>query len=68
MKVGDLVRLKSGGPAMTVARVEECIPTDKDPGNGTGNVDCRWFDAEGKWFITRFHSDELELIGEKNVC
>jgi uncharacterized protein YodC (DUF2158 family) len=40
-KVGDVVRLKSGGPAMTVTSVE--------PGEGDGGhaVFCIWFNAKG---------------------
>lgn len=34
MKIGDLVRLKSGGPVMTVSYV------------GTTNIKCTWFKGE----------------------
>jgi len=37
MKVGDIVILKSGSPAMTVAGVDE----------GKGEVNCVWFDKNG---------------------
>ena len=37
-KVGDLVRLKSGGPTMTVSQV----PTDEGYGPGT-TYSCIWF-------------------------
>ncbi|WP_363321924.1 DUF2158 domain-containing protein [Phreatobacter sp.] len=36
-QVGDLVRLRSGGPTMTVERVDE-----------DGTVQCLWFPTPGK--------------------
>jgi uncharacterized protein YodC (DUF2158 family) len=43
-KVGDVVRLKSGGPDMTVFKL-----------NATNTVECMWFlnsKPESYWFIT----------------
>lgn len=39
LKVGDVVRLKSGGPAMTITVVGERY--------GTPTVWCTWFDQKG---------------------
>jgi uncharacterized protein YodC (DUF2158 family) len=41
-RVGDVVRLKSGGPAMTIQKLGE-YPSDQ--------VECRWFtdEQECKW-------------------
>jgi uncharacterized protein YodC (DUF2158 family) len=39
-KVGDVVRLKSGGPSMTVTGVGDSM--------GTPTVWCRWFDEKKK--------------------
>ena len=47
-KAGDVVRLKSGGPKMTVV-----------PDIGNGRVNCRWFDGNGPGSRT-FDSVALE--------
>lgn len=39
IKIGDVIRLKSGGPRMTVSEVDE------DSG-GTMSVWCEWFDEK----------------------
>jgi uncharacterized protein YodC (DUF2158 family) len=42
-KIGDVVRLRSGGPAMTV----------KTEDDGDGQVECQWFEkrkAHSSWF------------------
>lgn len=44
---GDLVRLKSGGPLMTVESIEE------------DQVYCVWFDEEDKPQGDDFHPDQL---------
>ena len=46
LKVGDVVRLKSGGPVMTVAKM------------GDGYVICQWFD-EKKMRRANFPPDAL---------
>ena len=49
IKPGDLVRLKSGGPVMTVAWVEE------------GDAFCQWFDSKGSPCGQRYALVVLEL-------
>ena len=52
-KEGDIVKLKSGSPNMTV--------TDE---RGTdGNVECKWF-AGSKLQTGRFHPESLEYVEE----
>ena len=41
LKVGDIVRLKSGGPWMTIIEV-------RYRGSRAMSVDCGWFDANGR--------------------
>lgn len=41
-QIGDVVRLKSGGPAMTVTNVGEAAMTGKQ------TVWCMWFDTKGQ--------------------
>ncbi len=42
-KVGDVVQLKSGGPAMTVHSIGDFSPTGPNPG-----LHCVWFDGAKK--------------------
>jgi uncharacterized protein YodC (DUF2158 family) len=46
LAVGDLVRLKSGGPVMTVARDSEVL-------------DCEWFNGHGVYVMREFKRDML---------
>ncbi len=55
-KVGDVVELKSGGPAMAVATVD----------NPPGTVWCQWFDGKKKSSGT-FATDTLKLTDSKSV-
>lgn len=59
-KVGDVVFLKSGGPAMTVA-------ADETINESYGHV-CRtgWFDG-GEYKEARFPETVLELVSEADV-
>ncbi len=43
---GDIVRLKSGGPKMTVLSVE-----------GEASMRCQWFDRNGK-----LHTDSFQTV------
>ena len=52
-KVGDVVRLKSGGPAMTVQSVK-----------AEGRLFCQWF-VEGEPHSEYFHADSLERVDVK---
>ena len=66
-KTGDIVRLKSGGPPMTVLEYEvwqdvigSLIGTAK-PAQDTALVSCQWFkDDEIK--KAKFHQDMLDLV------
>ena len=42
-KIGDVVILKSGGPAMTVHNIGDYTPTGPNPG-----LSCVWFDGVKK--------------------
>lgn len=41
-QIGDVVRLKSGGPAMTITEVGDAYMS------GRPTVWCAWFDAKGR--------------------
>jgi uncharacterized protein YodC (DUF2158 family) len=53
IKNGDMVQLKSGGPKMTVERVE--------PWNDTMTAWCQWFDGP-KPMANRFPLTSLKLV------
>ena len=56
-KTGDVVRLKSGGPNMTVADYDEYgYPTSE------WKYLCRWFDEKHKHAELTFREEELELV------
>ena len=56
LNVGDVVQLKSGGPKMTVEKV--------DRGSGYFYVDCVWFDYDATTVRKhRFYSLELFVTG-----
>jgi len=58
MKIGTVVRLKSGGPKMTVISV----PSDKD------EVLCKWFGAgtkDGKSLVEWFGIDTLDIAKDE---
>lgn len=65
--VGDIVRLKSGGPKMTVTRIirkregfiDEAMTKMK--GLSAGDVVCTWFDGEEKK-ESGFAADALEKV------
>jgi uncharacterized protein YodC (DUF2158 family) len=49
-KIGDIVRLKSGGPKMTVSVLHE------------DHVECAWFDKNGNRLSWTFPTDSLVFI------
>lgn len=51
IRVGDVVQLKSGGPAMTVQAEA-----------GTGYLECIWFDAGGAHQLQTFKVDTLKRV------
>ena len=71
MKVGDVVRLKSGGPWMTVRRLKEnggCIIGQEILTNRFDEILTNWFD-EGLLRGEFFAEDQLELqpVAGENV-
>ena len=65
---GDVVRLKSGGPDITVHTIKMSVDVtapferrQSRPSEPTGILHCQWF--EGKKLVGRdFHQDLLELV------
>jgi uncharacterized protein YodC (DUF2158 family) len=58
-KTGDLVRLRSGGPVMTVERIEYDVP---DP-----FARCAWFDARELAHSGSFKIAALDLVDEEET-
>ena len=54
MEIGDLVRLKSGGPQMTVVNANVSIPY------GPPSVRCGWFNQEGQYLRAVVPIDALK--------
>lgn len=54
-KLGDVVRLKSGGQKMTVAHIE------KQFGGLPVKITCQWFDENNKLKNGKFYLSALEL-------
>ena len=57
-KVGDIVKLKSGGPLMTVTNPNGTV-------NGVAVVSCAWFD-HAKPCANLFPPDSLEIVDPQN--
>ena len=55
-KIGDIVRLKSGGPSMTITQVHEPGPLDRIP-----TVNTSWFGGK-KLENGHFPFDAIELV------
>lgn len=51
-KIGDVVRLKSGGPTMTVNKIWE---------DSEYRIGCVWFDDSNKQSVASFHPETLKL-------
>lgn len=59
LKVGDIVRLKSGSPKMTIgAFIKESL----EPGSFHPKAVCHWIDSDNKSHTDEFHEDALELV------
>jgi uncharacterized protein YodC (DUF2158 family) len=50
IKIGDVVRLKSGGPVMTVTAIDK------------NEVTCKWFNDANIIEISYFPEDALKLV------
>lgn len=57
-KSGDLVKLKSGGPLMTI---------QSKNANASSYFNCVWFDSDEKPNKESFHADTLEEAVNENV-
>lgn len=59
LKMGDVVKLKSGGPKMTICGIKE---------EDRSAINCVWFasDYDGPFYNSFFESN-LELIGDLNL-
>ncbi|UDL89439.1 DUF2158 domain-containing protein [Mesorhizobium sp. PAMC28654] len=58
-KTGDVVKLKSGGPDMTVS-----------DGSASGSYLCHWFNREGDVWIPQhvgFKPDQLKLVEQSST-
>lgn len=59
IKKGDVVRLKSGGPQMTVSQ----YPVETiDKKVIDGKVECEWFNDEGRLTHSLFNVETIEII------
>ncbi len=58
---GDIVKLKSGGPDMTVERylIVKSLGYSRESNH---EVICSWFDAQGKHHARTFEQDALEKV------
>ena len=60
--VGDVVRLKSGSPDMTICEYPIKIV---DGSTNCQSAKCQWFDKDGKLSNATFNVDVLEKIEKK---
>lgn len=54
-QVGDLVKLKSGGPVMTVSWINN------------ENTGCNWFNQNDELRTANFRHNELRLISDNEI-
>ncbi len=51
-QIGDVVKLNSGGPAMTVTQL----------GLTHGRIECAWFDLDGNYKTAFIHSKAVQKV------
>jgi len=56
-EIGDVVKLRSGGPWMTITRALNELFT---------HYEVRWFDSDGEAFEDHFPGDALVLVKDQN--
>ena len=61
-KIGDVVRLKSGSPEMTITSVGDQVGLVR---LGPESVACRWFDGK-KMMSARFPPDSLQQVEDES--
>ena len=59
---GDIVRLKSGGPKMTVLGLDRNTPDNDTPDNDKAVFACKWFDRNGKLHTDAFAAPMIEAF------
>lgn len=59
-KKGDSVKLKSGGPTMTIEGYKLITPYDEEAYEGDTHVECTWF-MNQKLERATFHQDAVEM-------
>jgi uncharacterized protein YodC (DUF2158 family) len=62
IKAGDVVKLKSGGPKMTVAKIVPGISSDSKP-----LAECFWFGGDGAVAANKFDLDILKQTDEEHT-
>lgn len=66
LNIGDIVRLKSGGPLMTV-RALTTASLGSPPDSPRDHVDCQWFDEKQNSKGARFPASALEPDSSSSV-
>ncbi len=62
-KKGDVVKLKSGGPSMTIEKYKLIVGYKKTTVSENVAI-CTWFDNDGKLQSVEFEQDSLKLENE----
>jgi uncharacterized protein YodC (DUF2158 family) len=63
-KKGDKVKLKSGGPTMTVEEYKTSISQELKRVESDTSVMCSWFDKNDIRHYEQFEQDTLELVND----
>lgn len=63
IQIGEVVQLKTGGPEMSVQKLNDSV---QGPGQApSGTALCSWFDSEGKLHQVEFAIATLTRAAEK---